>query len=171
MDRTGAGLPLLRANRKKTLQAKTCSVSLSKKTKSSSTKGIALRSMPRLYARGVQFDTSLREKCFPRRTRRRRKRLNLFFRWVEKTLRGFFYSLTLQAKTCSVFLFPCCAGHWALCGTSDFPFLRIIPVFPAGQAFFLSQKSALPVVLGWSSTSRILLTPVRYITMRSKPRP
>ena len=70
--------------------------SLSKKVKPSSTKGIALRSMPRLYAGGVQFDTSLREMCFLRRTRRRRKRLNLFFRCGEKTLRGFFDSLTLR---------------------------------------------------------------------------
>ena len=34
-----------------------------------------------------------------------------------------------------------------------------------------SQNSALPTVRGCSSTSRMLLTPVRYITMRSKPRP
>ena len=33
------------------------------------------------------------------------------------------------------------------------------------------QNSAFPVVRGWSSTSRMLETPVRYITMRSKPRP
>ena len=33
------------------------------------------------------------------------------------------------------------------------------------------QNSALPTVRGCSSTSRILLTPVRYITIRSKPRP
>ena len=33
------------------------------------------------------------------------------------------------------------------------------------------QNSALPVVRGCSSTSRMLLTPVRYMTMRSKPRP
>ena len=41
---------------------------------------------------------------------------------------------------------------------------------PAGSAY-KNQKSALPTVRGWSSTSRMLLTPVRYITMRSKPRP
>ena len=34
-----------------------------------------------------------------------------------------------------------------------------------------NQKSALPTVRGCSSTSRMLLTPVRYMTMRSKPRP
>ena len=39
------------------------------------------------------------------------------------------------------------------------------------RAFFFSQNSALPTVRGWSSTSRMLLTPVRYMTMRSKPRP
>ena len=33
------------------------------------------------------------------------------------------------------------------------------------------QKSALPTVRGCSSTSRMLFTPVRYITIRSKPRP
>ncbi len=33
------------------------------------------------------------------------------------------------------------------------------------------QKSALPTVRGCSSTSRMLLTPVRYMTIRSKPRP
>lgn len=33
------------------------------------------------------------------------------------------------------------------------------------------QNSALPTVRGCSSTSRMLLTPVRYITIRSKPRP
>ena len=38
-------------------------------------------------------------------------------------------------------------------------------------AVFAFQKSALPTVLGCSSTSRMLETPVRYITMRSKPRP
>ena len=47
--------------------------------------------MPQLYAEGVQFDTPLREMCFLRRTCRRRKRLNLFFRCGEKTLRGFWY--------------------------------------------------------------------------------
>ena len=69
-------------------------LSLSKKVKPSSTKGFALRSMPRLYAEGVQFDTSLREKCFLRRTRLRRKRLYLFLRCGEKALRGFFDSLS-----------------------------------------------------------------------------
>ena len=34
-----------------------------------------------------------------------------------------------------------------------------------------SQKSALPTVRGCSSTSRMLLMPVRYMTIRSKPRP
>ena len=52
------------------------------------TKGLVLRFVPRLYAKGVQFRTPLCEKCFLRRTCRRRKRFNLFFRWVEKTLRG-----------------------------------------------------------------------------------
>ena len=33
------------------------------------------------------------------------------------------------------------------------------------------QKSALPTVRGWGRTSRMLETPVRYITSRSKPRP
>ena len=33
------------------------------------------------------------------------------------------------------------------------------------------QKSALPTVRGCSSTSRMFDTPVRYMTMRSKPRP
>ncbi len=33
------------------------------------------------------------------------------------------------------------------------------------------QKSALPTVRGCSSTSRMLFTPVRYITIRSKPKP
>ena len=78
---------------------------MSKKAKPSSTKGLALRSMPQLYARGVQFDTSLREKCFLRRTRRRRKRLKLFFRWVEKTLRGFFDSLKPYPKRDMAFYF------------------------------------------------------------------
>ena len=36
---------------------------------------------------------------------------------------------------------------------------------------YCSQKSALPTVRGCSSTSRMLLTPVRYMTIRSKPRP
>ena len=36
---------------------------------------------------------------------------------------------------------------------------------------FDDQNSALPTVRGWGSTSRMLLTPVRYITRRSKPRP
>ena len=35
----------------------------------------------------------------------------------------------------------------------------------------VDQNSALPQVLGCSSTSRMLFTPVRYITIRSKPRP
>ena len=39
------------------------------------------------------------------------------------------------------------------------------------RPFCLFQNSALPTVRGWGSTSRILLTPVRYITRRSKPRP
>ena len=47
--------------------------SLSKKALPSSTKGIALRSAPRLSAKGGQFDTPLREKYFRRRTCRRRK--------------------------------------------------------------------------------------------------
>ncbi len=67
--------------------------SLSKKAMPSLTKGLALRFMPRLYAYGVQFDTQLREKCFPQRTCRCGKRLKLFFRCGEKTLRGFFDSL------------------------------------------------------------------------------
>ena len=33
------------------------------------------------------------------------------------------------------------------------------------------QNSALPTVRGWGSTSRMLAMPVRYITIRSKPRP
>ena len=33
------------------------------------------------------------------------------------------------------------------------------------------QKSALPTVRGWGRRSRMLETPVRYITSRSKPRP
>ena len=33
------------------------------------------------------------------------------------------------------------------------------------------QNSAFPTVLGWGSTSRMLAMPVRYITIRSKPRP
>ena len=33
------------------------------------------------------------------------------------------------------------------------------------------QNSAFPTVLGWGSTSRMLAIPVRYITIRSKPRP
>ena len=45
--------------------------------------------MPRLYAGGVQFDTTLREKCFPRRTRRRRKPLNLFFAWLKMLCEAF----------------------------------------------------------------------------------
>ena len=36
---------------------------------------------------------------------------------------------------------------------------------------YRDQNSALPTVLGWSSTSRMLEMPVRYMTMRSKPRP
>ena len=35
----------------------------------------------------------------------------------------------------------------------------------------MCQNSALPTVRGCSSTSRMLETPVRYITIRSKPRP
>ena len=46
---------------------------------------------------------------------------------------------------------------------------------PSGRAPFqtdsIHQKSALPTVRGCSSTSRMLLTPVRYMTIRSKPRP
>ena len=46
---------------------------------------------------------------------------------------------------------------------------------PPGRAPFqtdsIHQKSALPTVRGCSSTSRMLLTPVRYMTIRSKPRP
>ena len=34
-----------------------------------------------------------------------------------------------------------------------------------------NQNSAVPTVRGWGSTSRMLLTPVRYMTIRSKPRP
>ena len=37
--------------------------------------------------------------------------------------------------------------------------------------YVFDQKSALPTVRGCSSTSRMLFTPVRYITIRSKPRP
>ena len=33
------------------------------------------------------------------------------------------------------------------------------------------QNSALPTVRGWGSTSRMLAMPVRYMTIRSKPRP
>lgn len=33
------------------------------------------------------------------------------------------------------------------------------------------QNSAFPTVLGWGSTSRMLAMPVRYITIRSNPRP
>ena len=69
---------------------------LSKKVWPSLTIRITLRFMPRLYAKGVQFDTTLREKCFPQRTRRCGKRLKLFFRFGEKTLRGFFDSLKPQ---------------------------------------------------------------------------
>ena len=48
--------------------------------------------------RCVGCPDSDREMCFLRRTRRRRKRLNLFFRCGEKTLRGFFYSLRRPRK-------------------------------------------------------------------------
>ena len=41
----------------------------------------------------------------------------------------------------------------------------------SGAFLYANQKSALPTVRGCSSTSRMLLTPVRYMTMRSKPRP
>ena len=37
--------------------------------------------------------------------------------------------------------------------------------------FMSYQNSALPTVRGWGSTSRMLETPVRYMTRRSKPRP
>ena len=117
---------------KKRCKQKLAAFSLSKKVKPSSTKGIALRSMPRLYARGVQFDTSLREMCFPRRTRRRRKRLNLFFRCGEKTLRGFFDSLTLQAKTCSVF--------YSLVAQAIGPYAGL-PIFLSSESFPFSRQA------------------------------
>ena len=41
----------------------------------------------------------------------------------------------------------------------------------SAQYFRFSQNSALPTVRGCSSTSRMLLMPVRYMTIRSKPRP
>ncbi len=41
----------------------------------------------------------------------------------------------------------------------------------SGAFLYADQKSAFPTVRGCSSTSRMLLTPVRYMTMRSKPRP
>ena len=68
------------------------------------TKELTLRFVPRLHAYGVQFDTSLREKCFLRRTCRRRKRFNLFFRFGEKTLRGFFDSLRSRDKSRLLFV-------------------------------------------------------------------
>ena len=49
---------------------------------------------------------------------------------------------------------------------------KAVPLF--GKTAFryaVDQKSALPTVRGCSSTSRMLFTPVRYITIRSKPRP
>ena len=42
---------------------------------------------------------------------------------------------------------------------------------PVKNVPWLTQNSALPTVLGCSSTSRMLEMPVRYMTMRSKPRP
>ncbi len=45
--------------------------------------------MPRLYAKGAQFDTTLREKCFPRRTRRCGKLFRLFFTGLEKLCEAF----------------------------------------------------------------------------------
>ena len=41
----------------------------------------------------------------------------------------------------------------------------------AAATLFFCQKSALPVVLGKGSTSRMLAMPVRYMIMRSKPMP
>ena len=56
-----------------------------------------------------------------------------------------------------------------------FPFTQKKGAPPPGRAPFqtdsIHQKSALPTVRGCSSTSRMLLTPVRYMTIRSKPRP
>ena len=47
------------------------------------------------------------------------------------------------------------------------------PLFrhPAQPGFLANQYSALPVVRGKGSTSRMFCMPVRYITSRSKPRP
>ncbi len=38
-------------------------------------------------------------------------------------------------------------------------------------AYYANQKSAFPTVRGSSSTSRMFWMPVRYMIMRSKPRP
>ena len=61
------------------------------------------------------------------------------------------------------------AGAGACFGKKSAPGSRLLP----GASFVQNrdQKSALPTVRGCSSTSRMLLTPVRYMTMRSKPRP
>ena len=45
------------------------------------------------------------------------------------------------------------------------------PAEPHSKNIQFNQKSAFPTVRGCSSTSRMLLTPVRYITIRSKPNP
>ena len=165
MDRTGAGLPLLRANRKKRCKQKLAASACRRRQSLLRQKG--LHFAPCLGCTPEAYNSTLRSV----RSVFREKTIEFIFSLRRKNSARLFLQSHAASKNLQRFLFPCCAGHWALCGTSDFPFLRIIPVFPAGQAFFLSQKSALPVVLGWSSTSRILLTPVRYITMRSKPRP
>ena len=73
---------------------------LSKKVWPSLTIRITLRFMPRLYAKGVQFDTPLREKCFLRRTCHRRKRLNLFFAGLKNSAR-LFCSLSQRTQSIS----------------------------------------------------------------------
>ena len=61
------------------------------------------------------------------------------------------------------------AGAGACFLQQNTPGSRLLPGVSFAQN--QNQKSALPTVRGCSSTSRMLLTPVRYMTMRSKPRP
>ncbi len=54
--------------------------------------------------------------------------------------------------------------HWGVSAVENSESMRTVPVDS-------NQKSALPVVRGKGITSLMLLTPVRYMMSRSKPRP
>ena len=65
--------------------------------------------------------------------------------------------------------------HFSACKRASVPRKRVrcsrLQISAKRLRLLADQNSALPVVRGCSSTSRMFETPVRYMTMRSKPRP